>query len=183
MESAGRTTWIPIKKRLLTLNVILDQTLAMDQPLWIISVDLSKAFDRVNWELLWQAVGDHGISPDVVWLLQNIYFQLVGKLLDHRKSVSNSTLHLGCDKGVFSAHVCFVQSLIRHCPSGGRNAMVLATVFFPRTFLTADCSITRTVLLVCLQAVGTMLAIYMPAAPGCAWEKAKSKPVSLGGGR
>ena len=66
-----------IEEHLLTLNVILDQTLAMDQPLWIISVDLSKAFDRVNWELLWQAVGDHGVSPDVVWLLQNIYFQLV----------------------------------------------------------------------------------------------------------
>ena len=28
-----------------------------------------------------------------------------------------------------------------------------------------------------------MLTIYMPAASGCAWEKAKSKPFSLGGGR
>ena len=27
-----------------------------------------------------------------------------------------------------------------------------------------------------------MLAIYIPAAPGCAGEMAKSKPVSLGGG-
>ena len=27
-----------------------------------------------------------------------------------------------------------------------------------------------------------MLAIYIPAAPGCAEERAKSKPVSLGGG-
>ena len=28
----------------------------------------------------------------------------------------------------------------------------------------------------------TMLAIFIPAAPGCAWERAKSKPVSLRGG-
>ena len=32
------------------------------------------------------------------------------------------------------------------------------------------------------QSPGTMLAIYIPAAPGCAEERAKSKPVSLGGG-
>ena len=54
--------------------------------------------------------------------------------------------------------------------------------FFPRAFLTADCPVARTVLLVSLQAWGTMVAIYIPAAPGCAEERAKSKPVSLGGG-
>ena len=48
-----------------------------------------------------------------------------------------------------------------------------------RAFLTAECSVARTALLVSLQALGTMLAIYIPAAPGCAEERAKSKPVSL----
>ena len=57
------------------------------------------------------------------------------------------------------------------------------SIFLLWTFLTADCSLTRTVLLVSLQAFGTMLTIYMPAAPGCAWEKDKAKPFSLGGGR
>ena len=52
-------------------------------------------------------------------------------------------------------------------------------VFFLRAFLTAERSVARTVLLVSLQAFGTMLAIYIPAAPGCAEERAKSKPVSL----
>ena len=51
--------------------------------------------------------------------------------------------------------------------------------FFPRAFLTAERSVARTVLLVSLQALGTMLAIYIPAAPGCAEERAKSKPASL----
>ena len=52
-----------------------------------------------------------------------------------------------------------------------------------RAFLTEDFPVTRTVLLVILRALGTMVAIYIPAAPGCAWERAKPKqPVSLGGG-
>ena len=38
-----------IEEHLLTFNVILDKTLEMDQPLWIITLDLSKAFHRVNW--------------------------------------------------------------------------------------------------------------------------------------
>jgi len=48
--------------------------------------------------------------------------------------------------------------------------------------LTAKGSVARTVVLVSLQAFDTMLAIYIPAAPGCAEERAKSKPVSLGAG-
>ena len=48
--------------------------------------------------------------------------------------------------------------------------------------MTAERSIARTVVLVSLQAFDTMLAIYIPAAPGCAEERAKSKPVSLGAG-
>ena len=48
--------------------------------------------------------------------------------------------------------------------------------------MTAECSVARTVLRVSLQALDTMLAIYIPAAPGCAEERAKSKPVSLEGG-
>ena len=51
----------------------------------------------------------------------------MGQLLDPWKRASNSTFQLACDKGVFSAHVSFLQSLNEHCPNGGRNAMVLAT--------------------------------------------------------
>lgn len=36
--------------------------------------------------------------------------------------------------------------------------------------------------LVSLQALSTMVAIYIQAAPRCAWKRARSKPVSLQGG-
>ena len=55
----------------------------------------------------------------------------------------------------------------------------MGRIFCFHAFFTAEGSVARTVLLVSLQALGTMLAIYIPAAPGSAEERAKSKPVSL----
>ena len=52
-------------------------------------------------------------------------------------------------------------------------------IFFPRTFLTAECFGPGTILLVSLQALDPMLTIHIPAAPGCEQKRAKSKPVSL----
>ena len=74
----------------------------MDEPLWISSLDLSKAFDRVNRESLWQTVGVHGISKHPVWIFQKLYFvNSVGQFLDQWETASGSTLQLACDKGVF----------------------------------------------------------------------------------
>ena len=45
----------------------------------------------------------------------------MGQLLDQSRTAGSLTLQLACHKGVFSAHVCFVQSLNGRCPSGGHN--------------------------------------------------------------
>ena len=39
---------------LLTANMVIDKTLLANTPLWIVSLDLSKAFDRVDWKSLWK---------------------------------------------------------------------------------------------------------------------------------
>ena len=61
-----------IEEHLLTANLCLQKTLAANIPLWIISLDLSKAFDKVNWEALWAALMQHGVSQHLVWILQCI---------------------------------------------------------------------------------------------------------------
>ena len=38
--------------------------------IWIVSLDLSKAFDRVHWPALWVALHDQGGSEHCIWLLQ-----------------------------------------------------------------------------------------------------------------
>ena len=88
-----------IEEHLLTFNVILDKTLEMDQPLWIISLDLSKAFDRVNWESLWQAVGAHGVSQHLVWILQVLYYQQRGTIVGSMENSVEFDIAAGVRQG------------------------------------------------------------------------------------
>ena len=71
------------EEHLLTANVCLQNTLAANTPLWIISLDLSKAFDKVDWNALWTALGQHGISEHLIWILQCVYFGQTGVVREH----------------------------------------------------------------------------------------------------
>ena len=59
------------------------KTLAANTSLWVISLDLSKAFDKVDWTALWTALRQHGISEHLVWILQCVYFGQTGAVRDH----------------------------------------------------------------------------------------------------
>ena len=72
-----------IEEHLLTANVCLQKTLAANTPLWIISLDLSRAFDKVDWNALWTALGRHGISEHLIWILQCVYFGQTGVVREH----------------------------------------------------------------------------------------------------
>ena len=59
-----------IEEHLLTAKVCLQKTLAASAPLWIISLDLSKAFHKIDWNALWSALRQHGTSEHLIWILQ-----------------------------------------------------------------------------------------------------------------
>ena len=48
-----------IEEHLVTTSYVLDKTMLMDTPLWLIILDLSKAFDRVHWQAFWAALQTH----------------------------------------------------------------------------------------------------------------------------
>ena len=55
------------------MNLVLDKSLAIGMPIWFISVDFSKAPDRVLWSPLWQALLQAGVSEHLVWIMQHMY--------------------------------------------------------------------------------------------------------------
>ena len=59
-------------------KLVIDKLLAVGKRVWIVSLDLSKAFDRVNWFKLWAALASHGVSQHLVWIIQCLYWKQVG---------------------------------------------------------------------------------------------------------
>ena len=55
-----------LEERLLTTNFFLDRTLAANIPVWILSLALSKVFDRVDWNALCLDLSEHGVSTHML---------------------------------------------------------------------------------------------------------------------
>ena len=106
-EQYGFRSGRRIEEHLLTTNVVIDKTLLANVPLWIVSLDLSKVFDRVNWDSLWEGLLRHGVSEHVVWALHLIYWEQRAKSSANRILVENSASKLACGKVAFSAPDCF----------------------------------------------------------------------------
>ena len=89
-----------LEEHLLTANLFLDKTLAANIPVWVLSLDLSKAFDRVDWSALWLALSEHGVSSHMVWILQNLYFgqhgEVTGQGGNSRTFQINAGVRQGC---------------------------------------------------------------------------------------
>ena len=57
-----------IEGHLLTANVCLQKTLAASTPPSIISLDLSKAFDKIDWNAIRSALRQHAISEHLIFI-------------------------------------------------------------------------------------------------------------------
>ena len=54
-------------------------------PLWIVSLDLSKAFDRVDHEALFAALADHGIPKNMILLIRRLYSNQIGRVNESKE--------------------------------------------------------------------------------------------------
>ena len=70
-----------VEEHLVTANFVLDKADAAGIPVWIIGLDLSKAFARVHWLALWTAPVDEEIPIHPVWILQCVYFRQCGEVV------------------------------------------------------------------------------------------------------
>ena len=62
-----------LEKHLVTANSLLDKTLAANIPVWVLSLNLSKPSDQVDWGALWLAVSfvrTRSVKPHVIFWLK-----------------------------------------------------------------------------------------------------------------
>ena len=86
-------------EHLLTATLFLDKAWDKGIPGWIVSLDLSKAFDRVNWNALWLALRDHGVSDHLIWILQLIYSNQWKEVQGEHSNSSPFPIHAGVRQG------------------------------------------------------------------------------------
>ena len=58
---------------MLTANLFPDKPTAHGILVWMVNLDLSKAFDRVHWPTLWIALHAQGILDHMIWMLSKLY--------------------------------------------------------------------------------------------------------------
>ena len=117
-----------IEEHLLTANLVVDKLLAVSTPIWIVSLDLSKAFDRLSWDKLWVALQAHGVSDHLVWTMQNLYMgqlgQIQGDIGDGRVFAITAGVRQGC---VLSPRL-FTATLQWAMQNGGKGWKILLVV-------------------------------------------------------
>jgi len=88
-----------IEAHLLTANMVIDKTLLTNTPLWTVNLDLSKAFDCVDWKLSWKALRLHGASPHLIWLLQMTYANQKGQVVSNNDTSYEFDICAGVRQG------------------------------------------------------------------------------------
>ena len=84
-----------LEEPLLTTNMIIDTSRAVGLPVWVLNLDLSKAFDRVDWTALWTALRDHGISPHMIRIIKHLYSEQVGQVTTPTESSKEFRIRAG----------------------------------------------------------------------------------------
>ena len=98
-EQHGFRSGRRIEEHLLTANIVIDKTLLANVPLWIVSLDLSKAFDRVSWDSLWGGLLRHGVSRHLVWALRLIYWEQKGQIITKQDTSREFDIKAGVRQG------------------------------------------------------------------------------------
>ena len=78
---------------------MISKTLAAHVPIWIVSLDLSKAFDRIEWGPLWRALRDQGTFDHMTWLLQCLYQDQSGEVKGHTANSRSFRIKSGVRQG------------------------------------------------------------------------------------
>ena len=70
-----------IEEHFLTANQFPDKALDFGIPVWVVSLNLSKAFDRVHWPALWKSLLEQGISEHMIWKISKLYDGQFGEVI------------------------------------------------------------------------------------------------------
>ena len=81
----GFTLGIRVEDALMTAEVVIEHSIEFHTSVWLLSMDLRKAFDTVDHDALLRALHDRGVDEGYLALLDLLYGDQVGSVHDSRK--------------------------------------------------------------------------------------------------
>ena len=101
-----------VEEHLVTTHLVLDKLSSANVPIWIVSLDLSKAFDRVHWPALWRALSEQGLSEHMIWMIQNLYRNQQGQVVGSNGCSRSFDIHGGVRQGCVLSPRLFCSVLV-----------------------------------------------------------------------
>ncbi|CAK0892951.1 unnamed protein product [Prorocentrum cordatum] len=100
-----------LEEHLLTAALVIEKTLAANVPLWIVRLELSKAFDRVSWAALREVLRQLGVSDHLIWTLHRLYRDQEGQILGDWARSQAFPINAGVRQGCVLSPVLFTAVL------------------------------------------------------------------------
>ena len=100
-----------VEEHLVTTHLVLDKFSSANVPIWIVSLDLSKAFDRVHWPALWRVFSVQGLSEHMIWMIQDLNRDQQGQVVGSHGCSRFSAIHGGVRQGCVLSPRLFCSAL------------------------------------------------------------------------
>ena len=67
------------------LRIILEQATEFNSSIYTVFIDFQKAFDSLDWEVLWQLIRHYGIPDKFISIIKNTYSEMQSKIIHEGK--------------------------------------------------------------------------------------------------
>jgi len=121
-EQAGFRDGRRCEDQLFILTDIIEKRIQRNQPLWVVFVDVRKAYDRVWRNGLWYKLAKMKVSPKMIRILQEMYSEVQNSVQVDKTDSETYNINIGLKQGCIMSPVLFsifindlVEDMNREC--------------------------------------------------------------------
>ena len=104
------------------LRIILEQATEFNSSIYTVFIDFQKAFDSLDWEVLWQLIRHYGIPDKFISIIKNTYSEMQSKIIHEGKLTEPFEITTGVRQGCLLSPLLILLA-VRQATSNRRNGI------------------------------------------------------------
>ena len=111
-------------EQIAALRIIIEQSLEWNTSLFLNFVDFEKAFDSLDWEVLWKLMAHYGIPQKFINIIRNSYNNMQCRVIHEGKLTESFDVKTGVEQGCLLSPFLFllaIDYIMRESTEGKRN--------------------------------------------------------------